>query len=105
MYGVGNGHTMGMVNAHDIRIEGEYFAVQSQVMPEKNIANSCLLGLDFLKQYKTVIDIANDSLTLEMNGKKVVAKLRESAVGVGSETDEVDPSAGETEGGWNVRDD
>ena len=52
-----------------------------------------------------MIDIANDSLTLEMNGKKVVAKLRESAVGVGSETDEVDPSAGETEGGWNVRDD
>ena len=85
---------MGMVNAHDIRIEGEYFAVQSQVMPEKNIANSCLLGLDFLKQYKAVIDIANDSLTLEMNGKKVVAKLRESAVGVGSETEAAGRRAG-----------
>ena len=102
---MGNAHTMGMVNAFDIRVEGEYFAVQSQVMPEKNIANSCLLGLDFLKQYKAVVDIANDSLTLEMNGKKVVAKLRESAGGVGRRSDEVGPPAGETEGGWNVRGD
>ena len=71
---------MGMVNAHDICIEGEYFAVKSQVFPKKNIANSCLLGLDFLKQYKAVIDIESDTLTVEINNKKIKAKLIESAV-------------------------
>ena len=70
---------MGMVNAHDICIEGEYFAVKSQVVPKKNIANSCLLGLDFLKQYKAVI-IESDTLTVEINNKKIKAKLIESAV-------------------------
>lgn len=71
---------MGMVNAHDICIEGEYFAVKSQVVRKKNIANSCLLGLDFLKQYHAVIDIESDTLTLEINNKKIVAKLFESSV-------------------------
>ena len=71
---------MGMDNAHDICIEGEYFAVKSQVVPKKNIANSCLLGLDFLKQYKAVIDIESDTLTVEINNKKIKAKLIESAV-------------------------
>ena len=61
---------MGMVNAHDICIEGEYFAVKSQVVPKKNIANSCLLGLD----------IESDTLTVEINNKKIKAKLIESAV-------------------------
>ncbi|KAK8799142.1 hypothetical protein WA171_005890, partial [Blastocystis sp. BT1] len=79
IYGVGSGRTMGMVNAHDICIEGEYFAVKSQVVPKKNIANSCLLGLDFLKQYKAVIDIESDTLTVEINNKKIKAKLIESA--------------------------
>lgn len=41
----------------------------------------CLLGLDFLKLYKAVIDLVNGTLTLEINGKKVTTKLIESTVG------------------------
>lgn len=80
IHGVGVSRTVGQVNAHDIRVEGEYFAVQSQVVPERQIAHVCLLGMDFLKAYKAVIDIANSKITLRLNDKEVTAKLYESQV-------------------------
>ena len=80
MYGVGSSHSIGIVNAFDICLEGEYFAVNSQVMPEKQIAHSCLLGMDFLKNYKAVIDIPNSKIILRMNDKEVTAKLYEARV-------------------------
>lgn len=51
------------------------------VMPQDEFAGVCLLGLDFLKLYKAVIDLVNGTLTLEINGKKVTTKLIESTVG------------------------
>ena len=51
-------------------------------MPQDEFAGVCLLGLDFLKLYKAVIDLVNGTLTLEINGKKVTTKLIESTVGV-----------------------
>lgn len=50
-------------------------------MPQDEFAGVCLLGLDFLKLYKAVIDLVNGTLTLEINGKKVTTKLIESTVG------------------------
>ena len=50
-------------------------------MLEDEFAGVCLLGLDFLKLYKAVIDLVNGTLTLEINGKKVTTKLIESTVG------------------------
>lgn len=49
-------------------------------MPQDEFAGVCLLGLDFLKMYKGVIDLVNDTLTLEINGKKVTTKLIEDSV-------------------------
>ena len=77
---MGSGRSVGNVNAFDICLEGEYFAVNSQVMTERQISHSCLLGMDFLKKYKAVIDIPNNKLTLRINDKEVAAKLYESSV-------------------------
>ena len=80
MVGVGSGRSIGNVNAFDICLEGEYFAVHSQVMPERQIAHSCLLGMNFLKEYKAVIDIPNSKMTLTINDKEITAKLYEARV-------------------------
>ncbi|KAK8813742.1 hypothetical protein WA556_000314, partial [Blastocystis sp. ATCC 50177/Nand II] len=78
MRGIGKNTSVGNINAFDICIEGEYFATTCQVMPQDEFAGVCLLGLDFLKLYKAVIDLVNGTLTLEINGKKVTTKLIES---------------------------
>lgn len=84
VYGVGKSSSIGFIHSCDLCIENEYFPVHFQgfdwinsslVMPKFSLRGSCLLGLDFLKEYHGVIDLVNNTLTLEVNGKKIVTKL------------------------------
>ena len=69
--GVGKGMTVGFVQSCDLCIQGEYFPLHCQVMPTSTMSGVCLLGLDFLKEYRGIIDLVQQKLTLELNGKKI----------------------------------
>lgn len=71
VHGVGTSMTVGFVHSSDVCIQGEYFPLQCQVMPTASMNGVCLLGLDFLKEYHAVIDLVQNKLTLELNGKKI----------------------------------
>ena len=75
--GVGSSTTDGLLNAFDVCIEDQYFATSSLVLPSGKGPDVCLLGLDFLKAYKGVIDVSRDVLTLEIDGQKVETRLYE----------------------------
>ena len=50
-------------------------------MPGESERSACLLGLDFLKQYKAVIDVEKKELTLRMDGAEIKTRLFERTVG------------------------
>ena len=52
-------------------------------MPGETERSACLLGLDFLKKYKAVIDIEKGELTLRLDGKEIKTQVVERTVGVG----------------------
>ena len=52
------------------------------MLPSGKGPEVCLLGLDFLKAYKGVIDVSRDVLTLEIDGHRVETRLYERQVGV-----------------------
>ena len=54
------------------------------MLPSGKGPDVCLLGLDFLKAYKGVIDVSRDVLTLEIDGQKVETRLYERQVGTAS---------------------
>lgn len=49
-------------------------------MPMSTLGGVCLLGLDFLKKYKGIINLVENSLSLELGEKKVVVPLIEGHV-------------------------
>ena len=49
-------------------------------MPMSTLGGVCLLGLDFLKKYKGIINLVENSLSLELGEKKVVVPLVEGSV-------------------------
>lgn len=49
-------------------------------MPMSTLGGVCLLGLDFLKKYKGIINLVENSLSLELSEKKVVVPLIEGYV-------------------------
>ena len=59
--------------------EGERWEV---VMPGETERSACLLGLDFLKQYKAIIDVEKRELTLRLGDMVIKTEIFERMVGV-----------------------
>ena len=55
----------------------DHFLVTSEVSA---MGDTCLLGLDFLKEYHAIIDLVTSTITLEVNGKKITSRLVEGRV-------------------------
>ena len=58
-------------------------------MPGETERSACLLGLDFLKKYKAVIDVEKGELTLRPDGKEIKVQVFERTVGMGGRSDAV----------------
>lgn len=51
-------------------------------MPGETERSACLLGLDFLKQYKAIIDVEKRELTLRLGDMVIKTEIFERMVGV-----------------------